>query len=220
MPIAVPSGVAEVAWSTWLPDLMPHLPGCPNAVARHELLHAAQILLQRSRAWTVTLPDQPVVAAQETVDVDLTGAELVRIERAWYDGVVVPPRLVNEIEEAFGSDWQEHTGTPTAIVQMSPQVVRLYPIPVADAATGLRLRAALRPTESATGIPGDLARRYWEQILAGAKARLMLMPGKPWTNPDMAGVQAGAFDAGVSRAGWDAATGFGRGRIRSRPKWC
>lgn len=221
MPIAVPAGVTAVEWAAWFPDLLPQVPGCPNIVARNELRSAARVLLSESRAWTAILPVQAIVIDQDTLTLDLTGAELVRIEEAWYDGTPMDVQTTPEaLSAALGDDWRVQTGTPTAVLMDSPEVVRLYPVPNADATTGLKLRVALQPSKTATGMPGDLARRYHEQILAGAKARLMLMPGKPWSNGDLATVQAAVFNQGVDRANLDAATGFGRGRIQGRVRWC
>jgi len=89
-----------------------------------------------------------------------------------------------------------------------------------DATSGLKLRLIVRPSDTATGLPDDLALRFRDEIHVGAKSRLMLYPGKPWTNPDMAGVYSQAFNALVNQATAAAARAFVQARIPSRPKWC
>jgi hypothetical protein len=220
MPIVVSPVVADVAWSDWFKDLLPHVPGCPNILAAHELLRAAQALLVQSRAWQVTQTEVPIDAAQAMETIAVAGAQLVRIEKAWYDGIRMDIRTTEELDAQFSDDWQIHTGTPKALLQITPGVVQFYPIPDVAATTGLKLRVSLKPSDTATGLPHDIAIKYREPILAGAKARLMVYPNKPWSNDKLAMFNAGIFDNGVGTATIEAARSFGRGRIASRPKWC
>lgn len=220
MPIVVSPVYTDTPWSDWFKDLLPHVPGCPNILAAHELVRAAQVLLAKSRAWQYTQPVVPVDAAQVNETIAVTGAQLVRLEKAWYDGVRMDIRTTEEMDAQFSDDWTIHTGTPKALLQITPGVLQFYPIPDVAATTGLKLRLSLKPTDTASGLPHDMALRYREEILAGAKARLMVYPNKPWSNDKLAMLNAGVFDAGVGTATVEAARSFGRGRIASRPKWC
>lgn len=210
-------------WSAWEPELLPHVPGCPAIVARSEVRKAAQALLERSRAWQITLAPRPVSAGQDQVPIVVTDPsqqKLVRAEAAWLDGKRLDATTPAELDDSGTDDWQDRTGTPSHFFQLTPGVVSLYPKPVANAATGLKLRVSVMPADAADGLPDDLAVRYLDVIQSGARARLMLFAGKPWTNPAMATVYAGAFEAGVGQAKHDVAKAFGRGRIASRPAWC
>lgn len=220
MPIVVSPVVADVAWSDWFKDLLPHVPGCPNILAAHELRRAAQAFLDQTRAWQVTQAAATVTAGQTIETISVAGADLVRVEKAWYDGKPMDIKTTEDMDASYADDWQIHTGTPSCLLQLTPGVLQFYPIPTVDATTGLKLRVSLKPNETATGVPHDLAMKYRSEILAGAKARLMLYPGKPWTNGDLAVISGGAFDAGVGKANLAAARSFGRGRIAARPKWC
>ncbi len=211
------------AWSYWLPDLMPHVPGCPQVLAEHELRRAAQALLTRSRAWKVTESALVAVAAgQEEVTVapSDTTQELVRVESVWYDACALSLTTVAQLDADYGDDWTAHTGTPDRYVQETPGVLRLYPIPMTAATLGLKLRLSVAPGEASTGLPDDIALQFRDAVHVGAKARLMLYPGKPWTNLDMAGVYGQAFTALVDSATIDAARSFGAARISSRVNWC
>lgn len=210
------------AWSYWHPDLRPHIPGCPSAVATHELRRAAQAFFKSSRAWQVTLPLVAVTANQSAVTIAFADplVELVRVEQAWYDGQPMSMTTADDLDAANGSDWNLHTGTPYKLFQLTPGVLRLYPIPTAASTTGLKLRVSQRPSDTATGLDDEMAVKYRDDIHVGAKARLMLYPNKPWSNPSMAGVYASAFDAMVGMANFDAATSFNGARKRATPKWC
>jgi hypothetical protein len=209
-------------WATWYPDLLPHVPGCPQILAEHELKRAAQVLFRRTRAWRVDRAAVAVVAGQESVVIAPTdaGQELVRIEAVWYDGK--PLGLVTDevLDAGYADDWRTHTGTPTDYLQLVPGEIRLHPLPVSDATTGVTARLSVAPSEAATGLPDDLALKFRDEIQVGAKARLMLYPNRPWTNGDLASVYGQAFDNLVGTATAAAARSFAQARIPSRMKWC
>jgi hypothetical protein len=60
-------------------------------------------------------------------------------------------------------------------------VIRIYPSRVGDVFDG---EAICVPLESATEVPDSLYNEWVEPIVAGAKARLLSMPQKNWTNPE------------------------------------
>lgn len=210
------------AWSYWFPDLMPHVPGCPQVLAKHELRRAAQAFFHQTRAWQIDKAAVPVVASQETVSLAPADAdqELVRLESAWYDGKPLDPTTAEALDASYADDWRSHTGTPFAFFQLVPGEIRLYPLPMADATTGVTARLSVRPSETSTGLPDDMAIRFRDEIHVGAKARLMLYPGKPWSNPDLAGVYGMTFSDQVGAANARAARSFAQARIPARPKWC
>lgn len=210
------------AWSTWFPDLLPHVPGCPQILAEHELRRAAQVLMRRTRAWRIDEAARPVVAGQATVSVAPTSAELelVRVEAVWFDGKPLEPVTDDVMDALYSHDWRSDTGTPSRFLQWVPGEIRLYPLPDANAVTGVTLRLSVAPSESSTGLPDDLAIRFRDEIHVGAKARLMLYPGRPWTNPDLGAVYGQAFDSLVGTATAAAARSYSDARIPSRMKWC
>jgi len=210
------------AWSYWFPDLMPHVPGCPQVLAEHELRRAAQAFFHQTMAWRVDEAPRAVTAGTDEILVAPadTEQELVRVDAVWYDGQRLDPIATETLDEQYHDDWQTQTGFPTKFLQVVPGTVRLYPVPLVDATSGLKLRLIVRPSDTATGLPDDLALRFRDEIHVGAKSRLMLYPGKPWTNPDMAGVYSQAFNALVNQATAAAARAFVQARIPSRPKWC
>src|SRR5574343_1429349 len=149
-------------WSAWLPDILIHVAGCPNILAEHALKRAAQDLFERSRAWVVQLPVAPVPAGTSVVIVAMQDQEqeMVRLESVLYDGKKLSPYTVEQMEFEFASDWRTHTGTPSRFVQESPGTLRLYPIPVDAATTGLRLSVTAKPSDSSTGIPDEFRVKY------------------------------------------------------------
>lgn len=210
------------AWSSWYPDLAPHVPRCPNPVMAHELRRAAQAFFSATRAWRVDLPVKPVAAGTESVLVQPADAsqDLVRIEAAWFDGRQLSPVTPETLDAMHPTAWHEMTGSVEHYLEMEPGQLRLFRIPMADAQQGLKLRLSVTPSETATGLPDDIALRFRDAMHVGAKARLMLYPGKPWSNPELAAVYAQAFTGLIERANVNAARAHVNARIPSRPNWC
>lgn len=212
-----------VLWSAWLPDILPHVAECPVMVAEHELRRAAQEFFERSRAWLVRLAPIPIVAGTDYVTVpvaDPAEQSLVRVETGLYDDKRMDIFTVDGMDDVSVGDWHARVGTPDALVQYQPGIVRLCPLPFADATTGLALRVALRPSDAATGIPDELYVKYRKAIAAGAKASLFGYPNKPWSSEPKADKFATMFDELVDKSLYGAARGFGRGRVASRTRWC
>ena len=209
-------------WSYWFPDLALHVPGCPNVLMVHELRRSAQALLSASRAWKVDLALKPVPAMTDEIPVapDDAAQDLVRIEAAWLDGRRLTPTSADSLDAEHAYAWYDRTGPIESYLEMEPGTLRLFPLALDAASIGLKLRISVSPSESAEGLPDDLAIRYRDHMHVGAKARLMLMPGKPWTNIEMAGVYAAAFSSLVESAKVRADMGHVNARIPSRPNWC
>lgn len=208
-------------WSAWLPDVLPHVAGCPVPIVEHELRRTSQDFFTRSRAWQVTLAPVAVSAGDDFVIITPTDLEqeMVRIERAWYDGKQLEVYTAEQLDDAFSDDWETHTGSPSAVIQFTPGSLRLYPIPTADAAEGLKARISVRPSEASTGLPDEMYVKYRDAIKFGARGSIQLYPAKQWTNLDQAAVNGNNYNTLTNRAAANAAQSFGGGRISSRKRW-
>jgi hypothetical protein len=210
-------------WNYFYPDVLVHVNGCPTAVIDFELRRAAQTFFSRSFAWQVNQPAIPVLAGTAEISVAPadTQTELVRIEKVWYDGVSFGrPATVQELDRNSQADWTQHTGLPRRYFSARPGVISLYPVPSVNSTTGLRLRLSVRPSEAAVGLDDAMAVAYRHAFIAGAKARLMMYPGKPWINLQQAGIENAAFESAIGVAQMQAARSFGDGRVVSRVRWC
>lgn len=209
-------------WGFWLPDLQPQLPDCPVPIIEHELKRAAQEFLERTRAWVVVLPPIAVDAGTEEIEIDTfeDDQDLVRVSNVWYDGKRITITTSDALSASYGDNWQDHTGTPTAYLQDTPGIIRFYPVPSVAATSGIVVKAAVKPSESAAGLPDDIVVKYREAIAKGAKARLMLYSDKAWSNPDFGLKYETEFNSAVDKANSSAAASFGSSRMPARPKWC
>jgi hypothetical protein len=107
-------------------------------------------------------------------------------------------------------NWRTETGTVEAYLSETPDTITLYRIP--DSTTAgqlLKLRAALIPTQTSTGVEDWIFSGYAQQIADGTKAYLMRMPGA-WGNPSMAQFYAAAYATHKNSARTDGKRNFGR----------
>lgn len=209
-------------WSAWLPDVLPHVMGCPNIVAESEIRRAAQDFFQRTRAYQVYVTT-PVVAGQafvEPVPAD-SGLNMIRVENASYDGErLMPINKATLDTDQYLNDWATRTGTPRNRLQLTPGVIRLYPIPEVDAKTGVLSRLSVSPSNESLGVADEMYYQYLDEIKCGALSRLMIFPGSSWRNPELAMLYDGKFNSAIDSVHYLAARAFSNGRIAARPKWC
>ena len=64
------------------------------------------------------------------------------------------------------------------------QELRFYPTP--DAKYGFNGNAVIKPSRTATGVEDFIFETHSKAIASGAIASLAAIPGKEWTNPDLA----------------------------------
>ncbi len=213
-------------WSYWLPDVLPHVVGCPIPIAEHEIKRSAQSFFRESKSWRVEVGPFSVTANQETVSISAGSADLEILEvepsSVYYDGDRLTSVTPQVLGNSFCQNWRDERGQPERFYFLSPEEMRLYPIPNVNATTGIACRVHVLPSDDATGIDDAVARKFREPIYIGARARLMLYPNVAWSNPNMAAVYGQAFATAVSKAKEEAARAYSQARITaySRSKWC
>ena len=214
--------MATNTWDSWLPDVLPHVAGCPDIVATHEIKRAAQQFFRLSRAWRAVLDPLTLNVGEPELRVlsDAAESEIVRIEKAALGFEPLDPLSLDDVAATFGPDWATQTGTPMAVTALTPLSVRLVPYPEAAVDADLMLTVSLMPSETASGIPDTLYTAYREQIATGAKSRLMLIKGQSWFDPKYGAAMGDVFAGDISSARIAAARATGRGRFSARPSFC
>lgn len=133
------------------------------------------------------------------------GFLLWRLESVFIDGVEKQIAQKEDIITEI-SDLETIYGSGIVFYSISDENVKLFPFPTDTAfatSTG-----SINVVATGVFVPGDdittvsdlFYARWGKAIESGAKAELMMMVGKPWTNPQMAGVHAMIFDTAINRA--------------------
>lgn len=201
------------------PYLLPDVPGVPDVTAKQALLLSTIEFCVLTHAWDeiqdqITLEDNV-----NSYDVDvLQGSRVVAVKNMWTNTQELRPVTMSELQRLI-PNWQEATGSiPSYYNAPDDQgAFRIYPIPLASNGLQLTLRVAYAPTLTATSIPDAVVNRYLEPIISGAKHRLMVAPGKGWSNDKLAMYHKGQFDEGVLRAKIDIMHDKAQGTIKVKP---
>lgn len=202
-------------WSDFYPQLMPSVRGCPNPTANLALVDAAREFFRRTRLWREWLDPVTVQADQREYDIDVpTGSLVVRIEKCTSNGNPLDVLSAHQQESDFNTTDQMAQG----IVSQDRAVFTLTRL--VPAGTVLQARVSLMPSKTALGIPNDLFNQHYEDIVSGAKHRLMLLPKTDFMNPEIAMVEGGKFESAIGTkavTAWRGATG---NTPRPRVNWC
>jgi hypothetical protein len=197
--------VANSKYSDLFPYILSELPGVSSLQAEAQIRGAVIDLCRRAKVWTHEDDPTETIAGARTYDINApTGSTLVEIKALYLES----KELEADTEEQF-----PEAGTPRNYRQVTPDEVLLWPTP--DAEYLFTMTLTLTPSRASTHFPGWIAERYHDAIVAGAKARLMAMPGQPWSNIQQAIFYRSMFDTEVAAAKGEADRSFVRAPLRT-----
>ena len=199
------------------PDVLPEVPGCPSDVALRAIRHTVIEFCEKSLINQVT--QDPITLRANLADYDLdapTGFRVQKVMRAWFGGQelepVAPDDIVGpDIYNPKIGNYTASTAPPKAYTQKDFSSVSFLPIPNQTYPNSITMRVALVPLRDSTQFDDFLYEQWGEYIACGAKARLMLNPGKPYSNPDSAAVNQARYTTALN----DARQRAIRGNVRS-----
>lgn len=194
-------------WDSYLPEVLPEVPNCPDSVAINAIRSAAIDFCQRTRIWRASFGPLSLTAAEDSYALGVpSNTELVTVIQAailsngsWgdIDGPYSDEHMDMEI-----TGWREDTtdGLPSRYLNDGLTNIRVYPIPNANQASVLKGIMAIRPTQSSPGGDDILYYDWRDAIASGAKAKLMANLTAPWRNEKGAVYHHGLFTKGQSNA--------------------
>jgi hypothetical protein len=202
-----------------LPYLLPEVPGVPDALATQSIMRAANDFCRETGVWNEI--QDPIPVEDNVNEYDLVapaGAQVVTVKSIWMANRELVPVTMERLQELI-PNWQEAKGSDPAYYNC-PQdwsTVRVYPIPFGANGQTITIRALYAPSQFGADLPQFLVDVYLDEVLAGAKARLMQMPGKAWSNPQLAAFNQAFFNEGVTKAKVFIAHDKVAGSVRVRP---
>lgn len=202
-----------------LPYLLPEVPGVPDSLATQAIMRTCNDFCWETGVWNEIQDPIPVQDGVNEYELDTPkGAQIVTIKSIWMVNRELVPVTMERLQELI-PNWQESQGSDPAYYNCPNDwsAVRIYPIPMGANSAKMTIRAIYTPDQFGSFIPQFLVDVYLDEILAGAKARLMQMPGKSWSNPALAGVNQTAFIDGITKAKVFIAHDKVAGSVRVRP---
>jgi hypothetical protein len=218
--------MAATLYGDFLPGILVDVPGCPDIAVEREVRNAAIQLCRKSLCWRQQLDPVQVFAniSGYSLDSPQNEARVIKI----YDAVLTTPsadplaspdvrQLFPKTPQALdmaSPGWRyplSATTNPYPLptnwyTQDDPSQILLAGVPAMDGS--LTILASLVPLMTSTGIDSWVAEQHYEAIVHGAKARLMAIPQKPWTDFNLAAWHSGEFDKAIGSANAEAAQAF------------
>lgn len=205
-----------IKFEDMLNDVIPEVPGCTNEMAINALRNASIELYTKSWIYIQSCDEQNTVINQAEYDIDTFGGyKVIGIVSVQYKDAALIPVGITSLNRS-NLRWQDDVGTPTNYLSNDYTTVRLYRIP--DAVGALNITVALTPTKTSTGIDNFVYDLYSEQLAAGAKARLMLIPSKPFTDPNTSREYRAQFSSAITDAKWRAHKSLTNAQLQSAPQ--
>ena len=190
--------------SAFLSRVLPEVPGCPDVLAEQAIMDAAIEMFDRTDIWVVFSDPARLSNLEDTYDPDsVTGARIGRIKSVWCGARQLRFKTTRGLAEVL-PDWQTaRSSEPTYYTSTDGKTVRVHPMPFSVNGASITIHASYVPTDSMSGnasptIPDDLGVRYRDTIVAGAKARLMVLEDRKWSNPRVAAFNLDKFENSVA----------------------
>ncbi len=205
--------MALTLWSNFYDHILPDVNGVTSAIVDFHLRQVAIDFCEQTGIHAAEVTPINVVAgtATYTLTSPVPETEPYRVKAAWYNSRpldIAPIDVLN----GMNTYWPDQTGSESwCYTQKQPDEIMLFPEPDTSLANGLRVELILRPTQASTGLTDWVATRYMRVISAGVKARLMFMPGRPWSHPEMAPSLFAEYTAGRALAELDSNRSLTRG---------
>lgn len=205
-----------VTLKTLHPYVLPHVSGCPPAQVDNALRLAAIDFLRSTQFWTHEPAAVSIVSTEPHYTITIPAFSTIEriLSARWRDTVDTEATPLggyseSEMEQRHGGSWREDTGAPTEFIhdEQGPETIRLYPIPDDDFTSALLLKVSLVPSLDCQKLPGWVARRYHQAICALARANLMAIPEKEWTNPVFSAAEQREYEEKLTIAISDRMTG-------------
>lgn len=202
-----------------VPFIAPEVPGCPDALIKQALVQTAIEFCTETLAWQEIQDPVSVSDGQNLLDVDVPrDSRIVVVRDIWASNRKLRPVTMPQLFELI-PNWQTATGSEPTYYNASAdwQSIRIYPIPLEANNAKLTMRVAYTPTLAATTLPDEICTKYLDGLLGGTKSRLMLMPGKAWSNVQMAAAYRTQFADQMLKAKIDDMHDRVQGSLSVRP---
>ena len=207
----------NIKYADLLDEVLPSLLADPSdPVTENAIKRSVIELCQSAWIWKHLIEPTDVAAGEVVHDLEVpAGAVVAQVLSVALDGERLKPQSIDWLDHTT-PDWHSAQGMPVWFTQTNTQQIVLVPAPASDMPAALTATLALMPSKTATTFPQWIADRYLYVLADGALSKLMLMPGRPWS--DMAG---GAdrrmrFEAGIANARAAAVADLGRAPMRVR----
>jgi hypothetical protein len=179
-------------WDDFLPLVIPHLPGCPNASIKTYLALTAREFFEKTYLWQDDI--DAIYLAPNVVEYDLDAEAEVEDVLA----VVLDNEQLDRTEfRLIPFERRDEKGQPRMYWIHSDRTIRVFPTP--DKRAVMKVSAVLKPARNATGVHDWIYDTWADVLVNGVISRLAIMPGKEWTDAGLAAMHKAMFEQAITK---------------------
>jgi len=172
--------MATVALDVFLPELNPHVMGCPEPVVRNALRTAATEFCRRTLCWQARLPAVEVSAASFPYAIPVGAhALLARVLSVRLGLLKLGPTNYEALDQLH--DWDTQLGSASHYLVEPDDTLVVFPLPAV--ASDLRVTVAYGVARDATVLEDFLYDQHRDALVHGALRLLTAMPDRSWSRP-------------------------------------
>lgn len=211
--------MATIKYSDLIDDVLPFLTADPSdPVTENAIKRTVIEFCSGSWIWKSFQEPISVQSGINTYDLDVdTGTDITTVLAAELDGLPLKPRDVQFLNAEIPR-WKTVAGTVKYFTQIDTETIILAPLPGATYQNGLTITTALQPSQDSIGFPAWIFNQFIYAIVDGAVARLMLMPGKAWSDPATGLDKRNKFESAIANAKNSSVSALGSAPQRTRPQ--
>lgn len=175
-----------VEWKQFLQEVMPDVPGCPVRVAENAIRNSAIEFCDETRIWRERAADIAMtVAGGITYPIDISAinsgeATMIAPHRVRLADSEKPLSVL--AKPYLDDQWLvDGPRRPQWFYSNTPGEITFGPGETIDKDNTAFIWVVIKPSRAALTGPDFLGEQWFEEVAHGAKARLMEMPDKPWT---------------------------------------
>ena len=197
------------ALTEFLPQVQPHVPGCPEGVILEAIRNAC--IRFCTDTWLIRETLAPITVAVGADEYALTAStdnESIGIVSFLHDKRELDQKTEDELD-IIDSGWRTaDPGVASYVTMLLPDVAKLNREPAEEIVDGLIVRIATKPTDTADSVDDLLFNDWRKAIKYGAIEDLLEIPEKGWSNMKLSLWYGKRFNFEIQRGKARARMGF------------
>jgi hypothetical protein len=174
--------------------IAPSVPGCPQPIIEQYIRDSAIEVCERTLAWRYEQPSIRLTpGVYEYPYEQPTNSEVHAFLTVSVNGQTIDPATLEQIHQRY-PDWPtsavDKRGTPTHVCQLDTDNFAIAPAPNSDTTYDMKMIVALKPLRTATGMDKTAMDDLENVIMHGALQHLLVLPGKNWSDRELASYHA------------------------------
>lgn len=184
-------------FSSIVTRLAPSVPGCPIPIIEQYVRDAAIEACERTLAWRYEQPKLRLTPGVYDYSYSAPAdAEVHAVLTATVNGRRLTPLTLENLHDALPK-WPESTkderAEPRYLTQLDPSTFYIAPVPNDAVSYDLKMIVVVKPVRTATKMDKSVLDELENVIMHGALQHLLVLPGKDWSDRELATYHAKQF---------------------------